>query len=195
MQKCLLIPSLLGLQQRSTSVLSELLRHSPCRIKPTPKRSNLRIELCLWIYTIYPLLQCQSSSGSVDKSIWPPFRRSRFKSCLDLFDSVHSSNYEWCGHKWEFKYHWSTTHRATPCLSHTCAHSNGLPKHLEGSHCYHKSKMSNLQLIELQGPFSISYISLIKSSWQLSQCKQCVLLNGRRCLSWATSQRWYSPGQ
>ena len=57
MQKWLLIPSLLVLQQRSTSVLSELLRHTPCKVKPTPKRSNLRIELCLWIYTIYPLLQ------------------------------------------------------------------------------------------------------------------------------------------
>ena len=84
MQKWLLIPSLLGLQQRSTSVLSELLRHSPCRVKPTPKRSNLRIELCLWIYTVYSLLQCQSSSDSVGKSIWPAFSRPKFKSWLDL---------------------------------------------------------------------------------------------------------------
>ena len=52
--------------------------------KAYTKRSNLRIELCLWIYTIYPLLQCQSSSGSVGKSIWPAFRRPRFKSWLDL---------------------------------------------------------------------------------------------------------------
>ena len=28
--------------------------------KAYTKRSNLRIELCLWIYTIYPVLQCQS---------------------------------------------------------------------------------------------------------------------------------------
>ena len=30
------------------------------------------------------LLQSQSSSGSVDKSIWPAFRKPRFKSWLDL---------------------------------------------------------------------------------------------------------------
>ena len=28
-------------------------------------RPSLRIEQCLWISTIYPLLQCQSSSGSL----------------------------------------------------------------------------------------------------------------------------------
>ena len=37
----------------------------------------------LW-YTIYPLLQCQSSSGSVGKSIWLEFRGPRFESWLDL---------------------------------------------------------------------------------------------------------------
>ena len=36
------------------------------------------------MYTIYPLLHCQSSSNSVGKSIWPEFRRPRFKSWLDL---------------------------------------------------------------------------------------------------------------
>ena len=45
---------------------------------------NMIIELCLWIYTIYPLLQGQSSTGLVDKSVWPTFRRPRFKSWLDL---------------------------------------------------------------------------------------------------------------
>ena len=52
--------------------------------KAYTKRSNLRIELCLWIYTVYPLLQCQSSSGSDGKSLWPAFGRPRFKSWLDL---------------------------------------------------------------------------------------------------------------
>ena len=33
---------------------------------------------------IYPLLQCQSSSGSVGKSIWLEFRRPGFESWLDL---------------------------------------------------------------------------------------------------------------
>ena len=71
---------------KSSSVLEygELLQHSSCRAKPTPMRSNLRIELCLWIYTIHPLLQCQSSSGSVGKSIWLEFRGPRFESWLDL---------------------------------------------------------------------------------------------------------------
>ena len=46
--------------------------------------TSLRIELCLWIYAIYPLLQCQSSSSSVGKSIWPEFRGPRFESWLDL---------------------------------------------------------------------------------------------------------------
>ena len=32
---------------------------------PKPERSSLRIELCLWINAIYPLLQCQSSSSSL----------------------------------------------------------------------------------------------------------------------------------
>ena len=32
----------------------------------------------------YSLVQCQSSSGSVGKSIWPAFRRLRFGSWLDL---------------------------------------------------------------------------------------------------------------
>ena len=53
------------------------------------KRSNLRIELYLWIYTISPRLQCQSSSGSVVKSIWPAFGRPRSKSWLDLFFTPH----------------------------------------------------------------------------------------------------------
>ena len=46
--------------------------------------SSLWVELCLGISAIYPSLQCQSSSGSVGKSIWPEFRRLRFKSWLDL---------------------------------------------------------------------------------------------------------------
>ena len=46
--------------------------------------SSLWVELCLGINAIYPLLQCQSSSGSVGKSIWPEFRRLKFKSWLDL---------------------------------------------------------------------------------------------------------------
>lgn len=38
--------------------------YSACRIRPT--RDQLRSELCLWINVHhYPLLQCQSSSGSV----------------------------------------------------------------------------------------------------------------------------------
>ena len=40
--------------------------------------------MCLGISAIYPSLQCQSSSGSVGKSIWPEFRRLKFKSWLDL---------------------------------------------------------------------------------------------------------------
>ena len=72
-----------GVAAKSSSVLEygELLQHSPCRAKPTPMRSNLRIELCLWIYTIHPLLQCQSSSGSVGKSIWLAFRRPSSNPC------------------------------------------------------------------------------------------------------------------
>ena len=68
--KWLLIPSLLGLQQivRRYSY-GKLLWHSP---------------LCLWIYTINALPQCQSSSGSVGMSIWLAFRRPRVKSWLDL---------------------------------------------------------------------------------------------------------------
>ena len=54
-----------------------------CRVKPTTRRSSLKIELCLCI-TIYPLLQCKSCSGSVVKSIWLALRRPRFKSWLDL---------------------------------------------------------------------------------------------------------------
>ena len=37
-----------------------------------------------WINAIYPLLQYQSSSGTVGKSIWPEFRGPRFESWLDL---------------------------------------------------------------------------------------------------------------
>ena len=48
------------------------------------QRSSLRSDLCLWIYTTYSLLQCQSSSGSIGKSIIPEFRRPRFKPWLDL---------------------------------------------------------------------------------------------------------------
>ena len=86
MQKWLLIyPTGWGCSRKYLGTqYSELLWHSPCRVKPTPKRSSWKIELCLWIYTIYPLLQSQSSSGSVGKSIWPAFWRSRFKSWLDL---------------------------------------------------------------------------------------------------------------
>ena len=39
------------------------------------KRPSLRIELYLWIYTIYLLPQWQSSSDRVGKSIWPAFRK------------------------------------------------------------------------------------------------------------------------
>ena len=46
------------------------------------QRSSLRIDLCQWIYTTYSVLQCQSSSGSIVKSIIP-FRRPRFKPWLD----------------------------------------------------------------------------------------------------------------
>ena len=46
--------------------------------------SSLWVELCLGISANYPSLQCQSSSGSVGKSIWPEFIRLKFKSWLDL---------------------------------------------------------------------------------------------------------------
>ena len=44
------------------------------------KPKSLRSERCLWINAVYSPLQCQSSSGSVGKSIWEP----RFDSWLDL---------------------------------------------------------------------------------------------------------------
>ena len=66
-----------GTEAKSTSVL-KMFQHLP------QVRSSLKIEPCLWIYTIYLLLQYQSSSGSVGKNIWLAFGRPRFKSCLDL---------------------------------------------------------------------------------------------------------------
>ena len=33
-----------------------------------PTETTLRFEMCLWINTIYPLLQCQSSRGSVGRA-------------------------------------------------------------------------------------------------------------------------------
>ena len=42
-----------------------LLRYLSCRVSQAYKRSSLRIELCLWINAIYPLLQCQTSSSSL----------------------------------------------------------------------------------------------------------------------------------
>ena len=90
------------------SVLSELLWHSPCRVKPTPKRSNPKPDWAVSM-DIYPLLQCQSSSGSVGKSIWPAFRRPRFKSWLDLNVVFHQH----CGasmSKQCIELLWSTCH-------------------------------------------------------------------------------------
>ena len=43
----------------------KVLRYSSCRVSQALERSSLRIELCLWINAIYPLLQCQSSSSSL----------------------------------------------------------------------------------------------------------------------------------
>ena len=40
------------------------------------QRSNLRIELCLWKNTTYPMLQCQSFSSSVSKSTWQLWENS-----------------------------------------------------------------------------------------------------------------------
>ena len=54
-----------------------------CRINAY-RRSSSWIKLCLRIYAIYPLLQCQSSSCWAGKTIWPESRRPRFESWLDL---------------------------------------------------------------------------------------------------------------
>ena len=53
-----------GVAAKSSSVLEygELLQHSPCRAKPTPMRSNLRIELCLWII---PSILCSNARAPV----------------------------------------------------------------------------------------------------------------------------------
>ena len=68
---------------------TELLRHSPCRVKPTQRDSTWELS-CVNGY----ILQCQSSSGSVGKSIWPAFRRPRFKSWLDLMVFFHQMSHD-----------------------------------------------------------------------------------------------------
>ena len=45
--------------------LTSVLWYLSCRVPQAYKKSSLRIELCLWINAIYPLLQCQSSSSSL----------------------------------------------------------------------------------------------------------------------------------
>ena len=73
---CCYLPSSLVATQ-STSIL--IMQSFPSLRELQPEN-----RLCLWINAIYPLLQCQSSSSSVDKSIWREFRGPRFESWLDL---------------------------------------------------------------------------------------------------------------
>ena len=44
-----------GLQQEVPSYSIIMLYHLPCRIKPATKKLMLKIELCLWNYTVYSL--------------------------------------------------------------------------------------------------------------------------------------------
>ena len=75
---------------QSTSVLTNAwVRPTDWEIQPGVRTVCLRFKLCLWINTIYPLLQCQSSSSSVGKSIWLEFRGPRFESWLDLNFFLH----------------------------------------------------------------------------------------------------------
>ena len=53
---------------------------------PSLREIQLENWTVLWINTIYPMLQCQSSSSSVGKSIWQEFRGPRFNFWLDLND-------------------------------------------------------------------------------------------------------------
>ena len=63
----------------------KVLQYSSCSVKYQAKeRSSLRKKLYPYINDIYTLLQCQSSSGSLGKSIWLEFRGPRFESWLDL---------------------------------------------------------------------------------------------------------------
>ena len=83
---CLLQPANWALAAATLNVPSKL---PPCRVNAY-RRSSLWIKLCLRIYAIYPLLQWQNSSGWVDKSIQPKFRRPRFEFWLDLLSSSSS---------------------------------------------------------------------------------------------------------
>ena len=92
--KWLLIHSSLGSAKKYLS--TKLVRHSPCRVKstwrdPTWELSCVSVDICV----IYPLLQCQSSSGSVGKSIWLAFRRPKFKSWQDLKVFFHQNDVLW----------------------------------------------------------------------------------------------------
>ena len=59
-----------------TTLHGELLRHSPYRIKPIPKRSNLRIELCLWIYIYIPTILCSNARAPVAQLVRASDRHS-----------------------------------------------------------------------------------------------------------------------
>ena len=82
-----------------------------CRARPTDWEIQPGVRtVCLWINTIYPLLQCQTSSGSVGKSIWLEFRGPRFESLLDLNVFFHHQTLR-C--KWKTSPH---TGNQNPCL-------------------------------------------------------------------------------
>ena len=88
------------------------------------ERSSLRIELCLWINTIYPLLQCQSSSGSIGKSIWPEFRGPmQVRILLNVFFR-HNENFlviRWV----HFRLHMKKTHeQEIKAFKVTCTNSD-----------------------------------------------------------------------
>ena len=55
-------------------VAANVLWYLSCRVKLVPSLTEIHPE-SRWISIIYSLLQCQSSSGSVGKSIWEEFRR------------------------------------------------------------------------------------------------------------------------
>lgn len=73
-----------GVAAKSTSILEygELLQHS-CRVKPTPMRSNLRVELCLWMWVYISLTPCFPSS-SFDHMLLSQVGRPGNKHCVHV---------------------------------------------------------------------------------------------------------------